>query len=115
MTEPNENPEQEGEISDEELEEILQQIRDMADQGATRSQIKRAWVDAGTPEDVATELVNAALGKPGSAGARRRRMSAAEAREEGGGGGGRGWLIFIGLLLLVNLLSYLFDWPFWVY
>ena len=25
------------------------------------------------------------------------------------------WLIWIGLLALINVLSYLFDWPFWVY
>ncbi len=25
------------------------------------------------------------------------------------------WLPYIGLLLLINFLSYVFDWPFWVY
>ena len=30
-------------------------------------------------------------------------------------GGGMGWLIWIGLLVLINLLSYLFNWPFWIY
>lgn len=25
------------------------------------------------------------------------------------------WLIWIGLLLLINLLSWIFDWSFWVY
>jgi hypothetical protein len=29
--------------------------------------------------------------------------------------GAGGWLIWIFLLLLVNFLSWLFDWPFWVY
>ena len=28
---------------------------------------------------------------------------------------GMRWLIWIGVLLLINLLSYLFNWPFWVY
>lgn len=31
------------------------------------------------------------------------------------GGGIPGWLIWIGLLIGINVLSYLFDWPFWVY
>ncbi len=31
------------------------------------------------------------------------------------GSGALGWVAFIGILLLVNLLSYIFDWPFWVY
>ncbi len=35
-----------------------------------------------------------------------------EATEEKGGGG---WLMWIGVLLLINFLSYVFDWPFWVY
>lgn len=34
---------------------------------------------------------------------------------ESGGGGAASWLIWIGLLLLVNFLSWAFDWPFWVY
>ena len=32
-----------------------------------------------------------------------------------GGKGALGWVAFIGILLLVNLLSYIFDWPFWIY
>ena len=26
-----------------------------------------------------------------------------------------GWMIWIGLILFANLLSWLFDWSFWVY
>ena len=33
----------------------------------------------------------------------------------GGGGGGMGWLAWIGVILFINLLSYLFNWPFWIY
>ncbi|MGN0223891.1 MAG: hypothetical protein ACI4AM_07685 [Muribaculaceae bacterium] len=29
--------------------------------------------------------------------------------------GGCGSLLFIGILLLINLLSWIFDWSFWVY
>ncbi len=32
-----------------------------------------------------------------------------------GRGGIGGWIGFIGLLLVVNLLSYLFNWGFWLY
>ena len=31
------------------------------------------------------------------------------------GGGFGGLLIWVGLLLFINLLSYLFNWSFWVY
>lgn len=30
-------------------------------------------------------------------------------------GGLGGWLVWIGLLVLINFLSWLFDWSFWVY
>jgi hypothetical protein len=32
-----------------------------------------------------------------------------------GEGGAMGWLIWIGVILLINLLSFLFGWGFWVY
>ena len=28
---------------------------------------------------------------------------------------GGSWLGYIAVLLLVNVLSYVFDWPFWIY
>jgi hypothetical protein len=31
------------------------------------------------------------------------------------GGGIPGWLIWIALLIGINVCSYLFDWPFWIY
>ena len=31
------------------------------------------------------------------------------------GGGAIGWLVMIGILLLINGLSYLFNWGFWLY
>ena len=37
------------------------------------------------------------------------------AEEPSSDSGAGGWLTWIGLLLLVNFLSYVFDWPFWVY
>jgi len=33
---------------------------------------------------------------------------------EGRGGGG-GWAIWIALLLGINFLSWVFDWPYWIY
>jgi hypothetical protein len=32
-----------------------------------------------------------------------------------GGKGAMGWVVFIAIILVVNLLSYIFDWPFWIY
>ena len=30
-------------------------------------------------------------------------------------GGCSSWMIYVGILLLINLLSWIFDWSFWVY
>ncbi len=30
-------------------------------------------------------------------------------------GGGLGWLIWLGGLILINVLSYAFNWGFWLY
>jgi len=35
--------------------------------------------------------------------------------EENGGSSGFGWIIWILLLLGINLLSWIFDWSFWIY
>ncbi len=42
------------------------------------------------------------------------KASAREMNEDGGSGIG-GIFIWIGVLALVNILSYVFDWPFWIY
>ena len=34
---------------------------------------------------------------------------------DGGGSGIGGWVIWIGVLVVINLLSWAFDWPFWIY
>jgi type IV pilus assembly protein PilA len=35
--------------------------------------------------------------------------------ENASSGAGMSWLVWIFLLILINFLSWLFDWPFWVY
>lgn len=30
-------------------------------------------------------------------------------------GGLPGWIVWIGILVIVNLLSWLFNWPFWIF
>lgn len=40
---------------------------------------------------------------------------AKEAEAEQSESGGMGWLMWIGIILVINLLSYIFDWPFWLY
>jgi len=35
--------------------------------------------------------------------------------QHSGGGEGMGWLLWIGGILLINFLSYVFGWGFWIY
>lgn len=35
--------------------------------------------------------------------------------DDGQSQGGGGWLMWILILVVINILSYIFDWPFWVY
>ena len=42
-------------------------------------------------------------------------LAEARSRQGGGGGEGMGWLLWISGILLINLLSYLFNWGFWIY
>lgn len=42
-------------------------------------------------------------------------LAEARSRQGSGGGEGMGWLLWIGGILLINLLSYLFNWGFWIY
>jgi len=43
------------------------------------------------------------------------RGDVADASAGSGGGGGMGWLVYIGILLFINLLLYLFNVPYFIY
>jgi hypothetical protein len=44
-------------------------------------------------------------------------VEAAMQEEPSSGGGSRvgGWVLWLGALVVINLLSWAFDWPFWIY
>ena len=70
-----------------------------------------------SPEEIAEQLVesgweqNDAIGFVGSI---QRQL---ESHQQSGGRGseGMGWLVWIGGILLINALSYVFNWGFWIY
>ncbi len=91
-------------------------IREQRDAGHSRGALRQQLEEHGYDAETAASLVDTALGDARQTAARRARSSRRAAH--GGGGGdseGLGWLIWIGLLLFINLLSWIFDWPFWIY
>jgi hypothetical protein len=99
-------------------------VQEQREAGHTRGALREQLITHGYSEDEAHKLVDTALGTPDQIAARhgasRRARSRATDGEsayggEGGGGEGAGWMIWIGILLVINLLSWIFDWPFWIY
>jgi hypothetical protein len=102
MTEPNQRGD---EISKQEMAELVANIRAAADSGLPRSEIRKQLQDAGVEADDARQLVNHAL-----AGRARRAR-----RQPSDDSGVPGWVWFIGILVLLNILSVVFDWGWWFY
>jgi len=86
----------------EKLNAAASQVAESLAQGQSRSQVTAQLVESGWTQEASDQLV----------GEVEQHLSQAESKGEGSG---MGWLIWIGLLLLINLLSYLFNWGFWLY
>ncbi len=88
---------------DEEIEALAMLVAQNLNDGEDPQQIAQQLVDNGwEPSD--------ANGFVGSIQAQLAGRTASQ-----GGGEGMGWLIWIGALLVINLLSYVFNWGFWLY
>ena len=90
------------EASDEDIEQFVSAVADQLAAGVPQSEVVDQLVESGWEEDEARQLVQDIGRKVTAAGS-------------SGGGEGMGWLLWIGILVGVNVLSYLFDWPFWLY
>ncbi len=88
---------------------VIQNILDMRESGSSRAEIRRQLVAQGYEEQDARRMIDQALGSQKSA------MASRDRGGGGGGGGGLGLLGTIGILALVNLLSYVFDWGWFFY
>ena len=102
-------------MSDEQLSlEDQQERRELAGlvaeslaKGEKPADITKQLVNSGWEQDTADEFVNSIALHLASA----KRTAA----QSGDGGGAMGWVAWIGVILFINLLSYLFEWPFWIY
>ncbi len=90
-------PEEEKQLT----EQIIAFIIESKNQGKSDSQIKHALIEKGMDEDTARGWIKS--------------VTPHITENDSGGSSVPGWLIWLGILGVVNLLSYLFDWPFWVY
>ena len=105
-------------MSDEQLSpEDLQERKELAGlvanslaKGEKPADISQQLVNSGWEQGAADEFVNRIALHLASASANR---PAARSSDEGGSG--MGWLVWIGVILLINFLSFVFNWGFWIY
>lgn len=97
------------ELSPEEQQKLVGMVAESLAQGQKADEISAQLVNGGWEQEAADEFVASVALHLASA------QHDASESSRGGGGEGMGWLLWIGALLFINLLSWLFDWPFWVY
>ena len=91
----------------EELNQLAGLVAKSLAEGKSQEDVAQQLVDHGWNKEEADQFVGSVA------------LSLVQAQNEashaGDDGGGMGWVIWIAALLLINLLSYLFDWPFFIY
>lgn len=104
MSEKELTPEQQAELNQFATVVAQSLARGESQQEVTDQLVSDGWDQEGAAAFVHSVAQQVADGQSGPAPA-----------ASGGGGGGSSWLVWIGILVLVNLLSYVFNWPFWIY
>jgi hypothetical protein len=99
-------------MSQEELEQLTTLVAEALSQGESPDDVSQKLINNGWDKETADHFVNSVALRMASA-----QHSASHAHSGGRerGGGGMGWLVWIGAILFINFLSWLFGWPFWVY
>jgi hypothetical protein len=92
--------------SDDEIQDLAVLLAENLAKGEDPKVLTQQLVDSGWTEDDASSFVMSI----------QHQMMQAQSPSGGGGGGeATGWLIWIGAICGINLLSYLFGWGFWIY
>jgi hypothetical protein len=89
---------------DDEIQGLAILVAENLQKGESPQEIAQQLVENGWEEDDAVGFVGSI-----------QRQLESHQQSGRGGGGGMGWLIWIGAILLINALSYLFNWGFWIY
>ena len=91
-----------------ELDELAALVAKSLDEGEKHADISTQLVNHGWEQEAADEFVGRIALQLASA-------KHVPAQSNDSGGGAMGWLVWIGVILFINLLSWLFKWPFWIY
>lgn len=89
---------------DDEIQDLAMLVAENLAKGESPDAIAQQLVDSGWEAEDANSFVSSI-----------QYQLAQAQRSQGGGGEGMGWLLWIGGILGINLLSYLFNWGFWIY
>ena len=87
------------------INQIFKYAVSLRQEGQSKVEIKKALIEKGLDEELAQKVIDN-LGQYSS------NQRKAKQEDEGSG---MGWLLWIGILILVNILSAVFGWGFWVY
>ena len=92
------------ELNEEEaVKKIFEYAVALKQSGKSDSEVEQTLVEKGIDKEGASVIVKAAS------------KSGYQYREQDNDSGGMGWLIWIVILIVVNICSAIFDWPFWIY
>jgi hypothetical protein len=94
-------------LSQEELNALARLVAESLAKGEKAADVSAQLVNSGWEQGEADEFVGRIALHLASAQDRAAKSNAGE--------GGMGWLIWIGAILFINFLSWVFNWPFWVY
>lgn len=95
-------------MNEEQMQGLTDWILEEKQAGKTDLEIKNQLVEKGVEPTAASDLIE----KINQRIAQRVQQ---EVGDDDEGGGFPSWIIYILLLLGINLLSYIFDWSFWIY
>ena len=97
----------EDELSVEEQRQLAQLVAKSLSEGRPPAEIVEQLVDSGWEPQAANEFVGSVVQYMAD--------SRRAASQPSGGSSGQQWLVWIAVLLIINFLSWLFGWPFWIY
>jgi len=95
------------ELDQTELDQLTHLVADSLAKGQKPAEISQQLVNSGWDQGEADGFVESIAAQLAS--------DQHVAAQSHGAGGGMGWLLWIGALLLINFLSWVFGWGFWIY